>query len=62
MKCLTLLKLYFPYHEMDETAVIIIFKEKILKKSIVKELRELNQLSQNDLSILSGVSIRSIRA
>lgn len=53
---------YFPYHELDISRIVDLFKNKIKIYSILKTLRKEKKLSQNDLAILSGVPIRNIQA
>lgn len=60
--CSELINYYFPYHEMDIGQIIDVFKEKLSKYSPLKERREAMGLSQNDLSLLSDVPVRTIRA
>ena len=60
--CNELLNLYFPYHEMDESNIIELYKDKLNKQSTLKVIREQRNLSQNELAVLSGVPVRSIRA
>ncbi len=60
--CSELISYYFPYHEMDIGQIIDVFKEKLSKYSPLKERREAMGLSQDDLSLLSDVPVRTIRA
>lgn len=60
--CGELINYYFPYHEMDITKIIDVFKERLAKYSPLKEARERIGLSQNDLSLITDVPIRNIRA
>lgn len=60
--CSELLNHYFPYHEMDIKQILDVFKEKLSKYSPLKERRETIGLSQNDLSLLADVPVRTIRA
>lgn len=60
--CSELLNHYFPYHEMDINQILDVFKEKLAKYSPLKERREAIGLSQSDLSLLSDVPVRTIRA
>lgn len=60
--CGQLLLEYFPYHEMDISKCVELFASKLHLESTLKRLRSAKGLSQNDLAIMSGVSIRSIRA
>jgi DNA-binding transcriptional regulator YiaG len=57
-----LIKNYFPYHEMDILKTMELFKNNLRKESKLSKIRRRQGLSQNDLSILSGVSSRLIRA
>ena len=60
--CSELLNHYFPYHEMDINQILDVFKEKLAKYSPLKERREAVGLSQSDLSLLSDVPVRTMRA
>ena len=60
--CSELINYYFPYHEMDIGQIIDVFKGKLSKYSPLKERREAMGLSQDDLSLLSDVPVRTIRA
>ena len=60
--CSELINYYFPYHEMDINQIIDVFKERLLKYSPLKEARERIGLSQSDLSLISDVPLRTIRA
>lgn len=60
--CSELINYYFPFHEMDIGQIIDVFKEKLSKYSPLKERREAMGLSQDDLSLLSDVPVRTIRA
>lgn len=57
-----LLMYYFPYHEMDITKVLDLFNDKLSIESKLKIYREKKNYSQNDLSIISDVPIRTIRS
>lgn len=57
-----LIMYYFPYHEMDITRVLDLFNDKLNLQSKLKALREEKKYSQNDLSLLSGIPIRTIRS
>ena len=59
--CSELINYYFPFHEMDIGQIIDVFKEKLSKYSPLKERREAMGLSQDDLSLLSDVPVRTIR-
>ena len=60
--CSELLNYYFPYHEMDIKQILDVFKDKLSKYSPLKERREAIGLSQNDLSLLTDIPVRTIRA
>jgi len=60
-KASQLLDNYFPYHEMDITRILDFVKERININKL-KDIRTKKGFSQNELSILSGVPIRNIRA
>ena len=60
--CRELINYYFPYHEMDINQIIDVFKDRLMKYSPLKEARERIGLSQSDLSLMSDVPIRTIRA
>lgn len=55
--------MYYPYHEADERKTIEVIKERFPKKeSVLKAIRKKRKLTQEQLSILSGVNLRSIRS
>ena len=59
----TLIEMYHPYHEADDSKTVDLIRSKFPpKKSILKRLRKLRSLTQEQLALLSGVNIRSIRA
>ncbi len=60
--CSKLINEYFPYHEMDISKIIELFKERISFVSKLKEFRKQKMLSQKELSVLSDVPIRTIRS
>ena len=60
--CKELINYYFPYHEMDINHIIDVFKDKLIKYSPLKELRERIGLSQDDLSLITDIPVRTIRA
>lgn len=60
--CSELIMLYFPYHEMDITHILDVFKGRLQKNNALKEYRLRTKLSQDDLSLLSDVPARTIRA
>lgn len=57
-----LLLKYFPYHEMDEMRIVELYQSMLPKNSKIKQLRKQSHLSQMELSILSNVPIRTIKA
>ena len=57
-----LINLYYPYHEADVSKVCELIKSRFSKETKLKQLRGKRKLSQTELSYLSGVSLRSIRA
>ncbi len=57
-----LLNDYFPYHEMDIMHIINKINKFIPFESKLKKYRISNDLSQKELSIISNVSLRTIRA
>ncbi len=60
--CSELLLCYFPYHEMDISHLIDMYKEKFFFDTSLRICRKKRGLSQSDLSKLSDVSLRSIKA
>lgn len=59
----SLISLYYPYHEADESKTVELIKQSFPKKeSTLKRLRKKRQLTQEQLALLSGVNIRSIRS
>lgn len=60
--CSELINYYFPYHEMDITQIIDVFKDRLADYSALKEIREKIGLSQDDLSLIADVPVRTIRA
>ena len=60
--CSSLILNYFPYHEMDIRKVLELYSDKIKIESKLKICREKKNYSQNDLSIISNVPIRTIRS
>lgn len=59
----TLIELYHPYHEADDSKTVDLIRSKFPpKKSPLKQLRKSRSLTQEQLALLSGVNIRSIRA
>ena len=57
-----LLRAYFPYHEMDLTAILQVFREKLRDRYGLKAMRERLGISQAQLADLSGVPLRTIRS
>lgn len=53
---------YFPFHEMDIAHIVEKISKKLGITNKLKQLRISNQLSQRELSLLSNVPIRTIRA
>lgn len=59
----SLISLYYPYHEADESKTVELIKQSFPKEeSTLKLLRKKKQLTQEQLALLSGVNIRSIRS
>lgn len=58
----TLISLYYPYHEANEMKIIEIIQKLFPKTSSLKEMRRKRKLTQEQLSLLSGVNIRSIKS
>ena len=59
----TLIELYHPYHEADDSKAVDLIRSKFPpKKSVLKQIRKSRRLTQQQLAVLSGVNIRSIRA
>lgn len=57
-----LVGMYYPYHEADEMKTVEIIKSYFPTVSALKTIRKKRKLSQEELAILSGVNVRSIRA
>ena len=57
-----LINMYYPYHEADEMKTIEIIKSYFPSESALKIIRKRRKLRQEDLALLSGVNVRSIRA
>jgi hypothetical protein len=55
------LDLYNPYHEAPEEKVISLIRQSFPFESSLKRIRLSRNLSQRDLSLLSGVKLRSIQ-
>lgn len=60
--CSKLLLNYFPYHEMDIMNAVNLIKNHLPLEPTLKLLRKKRQLSQDELSKISGVPLRTIRA
>lgn len=60
--CSQLILYYFPYHEMDITRIIEIIEKKLNKQNSLKEWRLKRGLSQSELSKISGVNLRTLKA
>jgi DNA-binding transcriptional regulator YiaG len=57
-----LVGMYYPYHEAEEMKTVEIIKSYFPTVSALKTIRKKRKLSQEELAILSGVNVRSIRA
>ena len=55
-----LILLYNPYHEASEEKTALRIKELFPKETSLKQIRLKRQLSQKQLSVLSGVKLRNI--
>lgn len=62
LPCDKLLNNYFPYHEMDLSQSVDLFLSRLPVHCPLKELRTNKKLSQAQLSILSGIPLRTIKA
>lgn len=60
--CSKLIENYFPYHEMDISKSLELFTSRIAPVCTLKKLRQNKKWSQIDLSLLSGVPVRTIKA
>jgi len=56
----TLISLYLPYHEAAEIKTAEKIRELFPRENTLKRIRMLRKLSQKQLSVLSGVKLRSI--
>ncbi len=57
-----IIKMYHPYHEMDERSFVEdIYNNYFMKETNLKRIRKRNSLTQKELAIKSGVSIRTIQ-
>ena len=57
-----LVNMYHPYHEADEMKTIEIIQGLFPNDSSLKRLRQERKLTQEQLAVLSGVNVRSIRS
>ena len=57
-----LVAMYYPYHEADEMKTIEKIKDCFPSVSALKAIRKKRKLTQEQLALLSGVNIRSIRS
>lgn len=57
-----LLEHYFPFHEMDIRHIIDVYNDRFKKYNPLKEYRKATRLSQDDLSLLTDIPTRTIRA
>lgn len=57
-----LVSMYYPYHEADEMKTIEKIENCFPSISTLKIIRQKRQLTQEELALLSGVNIRSIRS
>jgi len=63
MPLASLIEMYHPYHEADESKTINFIRTRFTNDvPTLKRLRKMRKLTQEQLSILSGVNIRSIRS
>ena len=60
--CSKLINEYFPYHEMDISKSLELFTARLPFVSKLKDFRKRKKLSQNELSALSGVPVRTIKS
>jgi len=59
----SLIAMYYPYHEADERKIIDVIKERLIQKgTALKQIRKKRKLTQEQLAVLSGVNLRSIRS
>lgn len=58
----TLRDYYFPYHEEDISQIVRVVMERVRPQSPLREKRKALGLSQRELSSLSGVSERVLKA
>ena len=57
-----LVAMYYPYHEADEMKTIEKIKACFPLVSALKVIRQKRKLTQEQLALLSGVNVRSIRS
>ena len=57
-----LVSMYYPYHEADEMKTIEKIKSSFHSVSALKNIRKTRKLTQEQLALLSGVNVRSIRS
>ncbi|MBQ8407449.1 MAG: helix-turn-helix transcriptional regulator [Clostridia bacterium] len=57
-----LVRMYYPYHEADERKTVEVIAELFPKVSALKIIRQKRKLTQEQLALLSGVNVRSIRS
>lgn len=57
-----LIGMYYPYHEADEMKTIEKIKNCFPSVSALKIIRQKRKLTQEQLALLSGVNVRSIRS
>ena len=53
---------YFPYHEMDIKHIIDFYDKRLDIPSKLKMMREKKGLSQSELSLLTGIPLRTIKS
>lgn len=53
---------YYPYHEADMEKSLEIFEGRLEIKNPLKEIRKKRRLSQKELSLISGIPLRTIKA
>ena len=58
----TLINMYYPFHEADEMKIIEKIKVHFSQVSSLKMIRKKRKLTQEQLAMLSGVNVRSIRS
>lgn len=58
----TLINMYYPYHEANEMKIIEKIKVHFSQVSSLKTIRKKRKLTQEQLAMLSGVNVRSIRS